>query len=403
MIPRFSLEMRRKEPLGYLRMTIPIPGDPKRYRPYLPKHIRISQDHWDKKKQRLKPLAPRARHINNYLDQVGKKITDVWYDLLDQGTLQRYDLARQVEIIINKRDVEIFGMFDEVIKEKRVDPHYQTDSKKNSLARKYKNVRDKIYAYDSSLTFSAINEDFLRRWVSFLYTDYELSPNTVHRYVKFLKTFMKETQKRGYHKNEAYEDFHVKPVPVIHPYLNHQEIELLGATHVMKDELMQTQTWLLIACYSALRHSDWKKLKSHRMSEVDGIECYTISNKKTRAVVHIPAHHKLRQQVQKDIPPPTNQDFNKNVKILGKIAGLYTSFTRPVYIGNKMTEVTTPKYEVLSSHIGRRSFASNGVLDGIPREVLKRVGGWKTEESFAKYIKLLSVDGYAQLFSKYAA
>ena len=46
------------------------------------------------------------------------------------------------------------------------------------------------------------------------------------------------------------------------------------------------------------------------------------------------------------------------------------------------------KWELLSSHTGRRSFATNEYLAGTPSITIKAITGHKTEEAFLRYIKL---------------
>lgn len=81
------------------------------------------------------------------------------------------------------------------------------------------------------------------------------------------------------------------------------------------------------------------------------------------------------------------------VKDLCEVAGIKQTFTKFSFKSNKMEELKLPKYKVVSSHIGRRSFACNSILAGVPKRIIMNVGGWKSEDSFEKYIQLSSLDG----------
>ena len=49
---------------------------------------------------------------------------------------------------------------------------------------------------------------------------------------------------------------------------------------------------------------------------------------------------------------------------------------------------TLPKYELISSHTGRRSFATNMYKRGLPTLMIMSITGHNTEISFLKYIKV---------------
>lgn len=53
--------------------------------------------------------------------------------------------------------------------------------------------------------------------------------------------------------------------------------------------------------------------------------------------------------------------------------------------GDKSEIVEVPKYELISSHVGRRSFATN-FYGKINQQLIQSVTGHKTESSFLKYI-----------------
>ena len=48
------------------------------------------------------------------------------------------------------------------------------------------------------------------------------------------------------------------------------------------------------------------------------------------------------------------------------------------------------KWEMISSHTARRSFATNEYLNGTPSITIMAVTGHKTEKAFLKYIKVTS-------------
>jgi len=47
-----------------------------------------------------------------------------------------------------------------------------------------------------------------------------------------------------------------------------------------------------------------------------------------------------------------------------------------------------PKYQLITNHTGRRSFATNAVLEGIPFSAIMKITGHKTEKAFLRYVKI---------------
>lgn len=80
-------------------------------------------------------------------------------------------------------------------------------------------------------------------------------------------------------------------------------------------------------------------------------------------------------------------DFNKKIKELCRLAGI-----DQVIKGNKMSSVTKrvafgmyPKYELITSHTMRRSFATN-YFGKIETPILMEITGHSRESTFLSYI-----------------
>ena len=58
-----------------------------------------------------------------------------------------------------------------------------------------------------------------------------------------------------------------------------------------------------------------------------------------------------------------------------------------------------PKYRFIMNHTGRRSFATNQFLRGIPTLTIMAITGHRTEDNFMKYIKV-SREEHAKIMAK---
>ncbi len=146
----------------------------------------------------------------------------------------------------------------------------------------------------------------------------------------------------------------------------------------------------LIGCYTGLRFSDFSKLVQKNIA--DGY--ITIQQTKTGENVIITVHNVVRQIIKKHngIPPiVSNQKFNVYLKEICKTVPAFLEVVPKVITkaGKKVT-LTLRKWEMISSHTARRSFATNEYLNGTPSITIMAVTGHKTEKAFLKYIKVTS-------------
>jgi len=393
---KFYLENPRNEELSYIRCAIKINTN-LYYRFYLREKIK-SVD-WNKSKQRVRKSNKNHASINHYLDRLAAKIDDHYRISLIDKTLSMINMQKFVNSCFGKDIGDFWEVWDMVIKEKETQ---NQSSSKNTLPDKYKNIRNKLREFNPRMTWRDIDIDMLYRWVNWLYEEYELSTNTVHRYIKFFKTFLNESKKRKYHDLDSYKDFHIDQKDTLNPYLTIDEINILHDLEVSDPFLNSVRINLLKGVYSGQRHSDWGQLRPHNMVSINSEDFYQVVQTKTKKIVLIPAHDKLRDVVNQKHIDIDNQQFNLACKGLCQYAGINSIFIKPSYKGGKMIQTTYKKYELVASHIARRSFVCNNLKAKIPVAHIMKVGGWSDYDSFKKYIQLSSTDGLDQFEGVYS-
>ena len=75
------------------------------------------------------------------------------------------------------------------------------------------------------------------------------------------------------------------------------------------------------------------------------------------------------------------------MKEVCRIAGITEETSITHTIAGKRTKENFPKYELVSAHTARRSFATNMFESGVPALVIMQITGHKTEKAFLSYIK----------------
>src|SRR5699024_4725735 len=88
----------------------------------------------------------------------------------------------------------------------------------------------------------------------------------------------------------------------------------------------------------------------------------------------------------KALPVISNQKMNDYLKEICRIAGIIEPVTKVHYSGAKSLEETFPKYALIGTHAGRRTFVTNCPTMGIPAEVVMKWTGHKKFEVMRPYM-----------------
>lgn len=269
-------------------------------------------------------------------------------------------------------------------------------TKKRSTIVQYQNCLNHLRAYEKSkkkrITFESVDLQFYNSLLDFCYTELNFSANSVGKLIKNIKLLMGLAMEEGLHSNMFYKSrsFKKPQETADTVYLNQDELTKIANT-VLPPYLENVRDVFLVGCYTGLRFSDYNKLTNDRL--INNGEMYKIRTEKTGEEVVIPLHPEAKRILDKYEPNGglkliSNQKFNKFIKEVCRIAGLTEDVSFNRTIAGEKTRFTNKKYELVSSHTARRSFATNAYLAGVPSLAIMSITGHKTEGSFLKYIKV---------------
>ena len=88
----------------------------------------------------------------------------------------------------------------------------------------------------------------------------------------------------------------------------------------------------------------------------------------------------------------SNQKFNDYLKELAQRADLTELVQTTRTKGGRKVTTTRPKWELVTTHTARRSFATNAYKGGVSTVDIMKMTGHKTETSFMRYIKVTAED-----------
>lgn len=170
--------------------------------------------------------------------------------------------------------------------------------------------------------------------------------------------------------------------------LSEEELLIIRNKTITKNYLINARKWLLIGCYIGQRGSDLLSITKDNIRYNDGNTYIDVTQKKTKKDVSVPVLPPIKDLIEKDLPTKiSTQKFNKYLKELCKECGI-----DEIKEGEKFHAKTKrkefgkyPKYELITSHCCRRSFATN-FYKKIPTPVLIQITGHSTESLFLDYI-----------------
>ena len=91
----------------------------------------------------------------------------------------------------------------------------------------------------------------------------------------------------------------------------------------------------------------------------------------------------------KALPNYTNQAMNRDLKELCKLAEINDPIRITSYKGNVRIDEIHPKWELVGTHTGRRSFVVNALSLGIPPNVVMKWTGHSDYKAMKPYIDIV--------------
>ena len=251
------------------------------------------------------------------------------------------------------------------------------------------------------LYIEEINVDFIKDFMVFGKEE-EYSENTIYRTIHFVKTILNFAERKGIRtcvrELEVRREKQKKEVIT----LTEKEIAQIKYTDV-PERLKAAKDWLLISCYTGQRFSDFMHFDTKKLKEVNGKMCLAFVQQKTKKDILLPLHPTVLNALQRNennFPRLMDiQHYNNEIKEIAKLANLNELVKARKRLGFRSKIVQAKKWELMTSHIGRRSFATN-FYGKIPTPLLMEATGHSTEQMFLRYInpvdkdRILSLSNY---------
>tara|TARA_R110002051_G_scaffold313801_1_gene390227 strand:- start:1032 stop:2342 length:1311 start_codon:yes stop_codon:yes gene_type:complete len=291
---------------------------------------------------------------------------------------------------------------------------YYIDKRKNELnSARIKNIKvtkHKLEKLESSLNrkfgIKDINEEFKDLFTNFC-NKHQYAKNTQQRELTLIKTICRYARYLGIDTHHQLDSVRLPRQETKHVHLTFEELDTIEELSLPYDYLDNARDWLLISCYVGQRVSDFMRFNSSMIRVENGKQLLEFKQVKTKKLMTIPISKEVRKVLAKrngEFPRAiSDQKYNDYIKDVCKLAAINEMCEGKKRIsiapeGAKPTKSNYrdvvgefEKWELVSSHIGRRSFATN-YYGKVPTTFLINITGHSSEKMFLNYIKKSNKD-----------
>ena len=383
---------------------------------------RIDATKWDADKQRVKngcsnKLKQSASEINASLLEYYTEIQSIFKRFEVEDVMPTPEQIKEAFNALHKPVSEepkpkkealpcdFFQVFDDFVEDCGRQNNW-TDS----TFEKFAAVKNHLTNFREGLTFEFFDERGLNDYVGYLRDVKEMRNTTIGKQLSFLKWFLRWAFKKGVHQNNAYDSYKpkLKSTQKKIIFLTWDELNRLREFKIPsnKQALERVRDVFLFQCFTGLRYSDVFNL---RRSDIKGdhIEVTTVKTSDS-LIIELNNHSKAILDKYKDVvfendkvlPVITNQKMNDYLKELAEMAGIDEPVRQTYYKGNERIDDVTPKYALLGTHAGRRTFICNALALGIPPQVVMKWTGHSDYKAMKPYIDIAD-DIKANAMSKF--
>ncbi len=338
--------------------------------------LKIHPKQWNKKTQRVSIKHPSSVVMNAYLSNLSDKINDFWIEKFLSGRLPaKSEILDRVEEFRNPakegktkdgKSSYITDYFDLFLKSREDTNKFKTGTAKR-IKVSLNHVRKYEKTLESKIKFSDINKVLADSLLNYLFNEANQVNRTAETVIRNLQTFFnwvkdnEEIEVNHLIFNKALKEYGVKRNTSKDTFaLSIQELlQIQNADLKESKKHDKVRDLFLILCFTGLRYSDLKKLTPANINFDSGfIEIYAVKTDKRQLIPIIKPLETILRKYSNGLNAISNQKFNAYLKELAKAAKLDAEVNTVSFKGKQRIEKTAKKYELISSHTGRRTYAT---------------------------------------------
>lgn len=375
--------------------------------------VMLMDDEWDSEKQ----IAIGNDELNIHLQQLkvdilksynkdfcrGELINKQWF----QKTIKNSFMRPKSEIGLVSPDYSIYVSDFALYWLKNYAPQWKVSTKKimgKPAINQYKKFIETLNEYENiigdKLQLRNTTKKDIEGFIDWLDSE-NYQTSTIERNIGRLRFFFNraielDIQVSKSFKERIYFDLD-NDIEVV--YLNEQEIkQIIDKDFYYDNELNIAKENFLLGLHTGLRISDFLKLDMSNIKDGN----FSLKTKKTQSKVIIPIHPIVAKIIDSNfgnLPPKlSSSDFNKHIKTICQICKIDNVIYGKLFDKEMRRKKIGyfEKYKLISSHVCRRSFATNN-YEKVSKEVLNAICGWSKKSNQSEHYNKTSKLEYAEI------
>ena len=253
-----------------------------------------------------------------------------------------------------------------------------------------------LHKFNSSLGLNDFTDEILSAYMDYLRDVANFRNSTLDKHWKMLTWFLRWAESNDYLTCKDFRKFEIKPKTVKNKIIYLSWDELMKVYNLTfpedKQYLERARDLFCFQCFTSLRYSD---LAALRHEDISG-DAINFCTKKTSDMLSIDLNKYSRSILEKykddDNPLPviSNQKLNDYVKTVCFLAEINEPIKTIYYKGSERIEEVKPKYELITTHTGRRTFICNALSLGISPVLVMQWTGHSDYKAMKPYIAQLN-------------
>ena len=398
----FLLDKEKDKPDSKLRYRIKWDGNTVAFNV----GYRVDNNKWVAEAQRCKPNTTHGKKkisaatINSEINRLEEIVNDTFFFFEQTGQIPtslefRDEVNKRNGKIVEKEKKTIFDCYQQFIIEQG-----KENSWSENTYRKHKSAMNHLKKFAPELTFADLTHEGLSHLVDYFMSievDNEIGMNnyTAKKYINLTKWFLKWASEKGYNNELAFVTFKekLKTVPVKVIFLEWDELmKVYNATFPDAPHLETAKDVFCFQCFTSLRYSDVYNLK--KTDVYNGYITITTIKTGEPLKIELNKYSKAILEKYKDIesisalPVPSNRKLNKYVKDVCKACEINEPVCRTFYKGVERIDEIHPKYELIGTHCGRKTFICNALMMGIAPNIVMKWTGHRDYQAMRPYIDI---------------
>lgn len=274
----------------------------------------------------------------------------------------------------------------------------------DSTYKEHRTIQRRLKDFAPKLEFEDLTQNGLSKFVDYLQTiqvnskKKGLKNSSIRKNLDNLKWFLRWATNKGYNKEMSFTTFQPKLKEVKNEivYLTWEELIKVYNFKVPSicPHLEEVRDVFCFCCFTSLRYSDVANLKRTNVFE-DYIQVTTIKTYETLRIELNDYSKKILDKYKNEtykrnlaLPVISNQKMNDYLKELGELCCIDEPVSITYYKGGERYDETYKKYELLTTHCGRRTFISNAIMLGIAPEIVMKWTGHEDYRTMKPYIAI---------------